>query len=297
MKDNHQVYFLTGDLGFHVVENIHEDFPTRFINVGVAEQNLIGIAAGLALAGKKVYVYSIIPFITMRCYEQVRDDLCYHNLDVTLIGAGSGLSYGILGSTHFALEDIAILRPLPNLSIFSPADEKEATAGMQELRCYKSPVYIRVGKKNEPVVYQHTNNFKYGKASYLKKGNKIAIITTGTITSEVLIAADKLLKKNGIDSTVIDIHTIKPLDGETIITVAKNHDLIITVEEHGIIGGVGTAIIETLSDSAIFTPIYRIGTTDAFIHEVGTQEYLRKKLGLDGESIYQKIVQRYKDLS
>src|SRR3989338_7483124 len=147
IKKNKNVYFLTGDLGYTALEQIEKDFPTRLINVGIAEQNMTGIAAGLALSGKKVYIYSIISFLIMRCYEQIRDDLCYQDLDVTLLGIGGGLSYGYLGSTHFALEDIAIMRVLPNMSIFSPADEIEAVLGVKKLYKYRHPLYLSIVKR------------------------------------------------------------------------------------------------------------------------------------------------------
>ena len=161
MSKHDDVYFLTADLGYSVLEGLEADFPKRFLNVGVAEQNMIGIAAGLALNGKVPFVYSIIPFVTLRCLEQIRDDICYHNLNVNIIGVGTGLSYGILGSTHFALEDIGIMRSLANMTVISPTDAIEASLATEAVYYYKKPVYMRIGKKEEPQV--HSKKYNYNK--------------------------------------------------------------------------------------------------------------------------------------
>jgi len=290
MKNDERIYFLTGDLGFHVLEKIEKDFSKRFINVGIAEQNMIGIAAGLALSGKKVYVYSIIPFVTMRCFEQIRDDLCYHDLDVTIIGVGSGLSYGILSGTHFALEDIAILRSLPNMTIFSPADEIEASQGIRAFNNYAHPIYMRIGKSIEPQIYKDSYEFRIGKSVVLKKGKDIVIFTTGSISHEVLKSAHLLKIQNNIDVMVINIHTIKPLEIKRIKEFIKDKKIIVSVEEHGLIGGLGSIILEIFSDNYINRNILRIGTKDHFIKEIGTQAYLRKILHLDANGIYDQII-------
>lgn len=289
MKQNRNVYFLTGDLGFSVVEKIEKEFPKQFINVGVAEQNMMGIASGLAMSGKKVFVYSIIPFVTMRCFEQVRNDICYHNLDVTILGVGAGLSYGILSSTHFALEDIAIFRPLPNMSIFSPADETEAKMGMDFVKNYHRPFYFRIGKKLEPVVFEKPYKFIFGKAHVMEEGKDITILTTGPILHEV-VQAIPLLKHKGIHSTLIDIHTIKPLDEKTIIKHSKGKKLVVTVEEHGMIGALGSAVSEVLSTMGNMPKLKRIGTADEFIKITGSQQFLREYVGLTSGSIADTIM-------
>lgn len=289
MRKNQQTYFLTGDLGYNSLEEIEKEFPTRFINVGVAEQNMIGIASGLALSGKKVYIYSIIPFLLMRCYEQIRNDVCYHDLDVTLLGIGAGLTYGILSSTHFALEDIAILRPLPNMNIFSPADETEAVLGIKAFATYKHPLYIRIGARQEPTVYSQSYEFEIGKGVVLQRGNDLVIYTSGTIIPEVKKAAE-LLDKNGLKATIVNIHTIKPLDEGLISKKAKDKKLAVVVEEHGIIGGLGSAVCEVLSSKNPEVKIIRIGVEDKVIKKVGTRDYLRKNLKLDFMGIQRKIL-------
>lgn len=290
MKRDKNIYFLTGDLGFSVLEKIEKEFPDRFFNMGVAEQNMMGVAAGIALSGKKVYVYSIIPFITMRCFEQIRDDICYNDANVTIIGVGSGLSYGILGSTHFALEDIAILRSLPNMTIVSPADGLEAVLAIDTIYHLPSPVYLRIGKKTEPIIYQKPYPFKLGKGVILTQGKDIAVFTTGCITKNVLQAGDILKNKYNIDAAIINIHTIKPIDEELILETSKGKKAIFTVEEHSKIGGLGSSISEIISGYAKMPVVSRIGTPDEFIKHIGSQEYLRDKLSLSAEGITNTII-------
>lgn len=296
MRENKNIYFLTGDLGYSLLEQIEKNFPKRFINIGVAEQNMIGIAAGLALSGKKVFVYSIIPFAVMRCYEQIRNDICFHDLDVTILGVGAGLSYGVLSNTHFALEDIAILRPLPNISIFSPADETEGILGIRFLKNFHHPVYFRIGKGKEPVVYKKSYDFDFRKGVVLRKGSDITIFSTGPIITEALKASMHLCQRNKINTTLINIHTIKPLDKDLIIKASKGKKLIVAVEEHGITGGLGSAVLEVLNDAGIKNMVLRIGVKNNLIKYIGTQTYLRKKLRLNSDGIYKQIWAAFKTI-
>lgn len=290
MKRNKDIYFLTGDLGYNLLESIESDFSDRFIDVGIAEQNMIGMATGLALSGKKVYVYSIIPFVTMRCFEQIRNDVCYHDADVTILGVGSGLSYGILGSTHFALEDIAILRSLPNMTIFSPADEKEALSGLDYFSTYHHPLYLRIGKKDEPVVFSEKYSFVFGKGTVINGGDDGVIFATGPIVSEVVKSVDKIFNLTKKKLTLISIPTIKPLDEDYILEKCLGEKKIFTVEEHSIIGGLGSAIAEIISEKAMNSQLVRIGTKDLFVKDIGTQSYLRQVLELDSEGIAKNII-------
>lgn len=289
MKENKNSYFLTGDLGYDTLEKIEQDFGNRFINVGVAEQNMIGIASGLALSGKKVFVYSIIPFLTMRCFEQIRDDICYHDLDVILLGSGSGLSYGILGSTHFALEDIAIMRSLPNMTVFSPADETDAILGMRYFKNNNGPLYVRIGFRKEAKIHQKLYNFELGKGIIIQKGKDLIFFVTGTLMEEVIKAAKILQEKTGLSSTIVDIHTIKPLDANLVLEQVKEKKVVFTVEEHGKTGGLGSAVAEILSESENTVQLIRIGTDDQFISTIGTRSFLRKKLELDSQGIINRI--------
>lgn len=289
MKKNKDSYFLTGDLGYNTLEKIEKDFPGRFINVGIAEQNMIGIASGLALSGKKVFVYSIIPFLIMRCFEQIRNDVCYHDLDVTLLGSGSGLTYGILGSTHFALEDLAILRSLPNMTIFSPADEMDAKLGIKFSENFHHPLYVRIGLREEAKIHQHPYNFKFGKGVVIQKGKDLVFFVTGTLMEEVIKASKIIEKEKGLTSTIIDIHTIKPLDKELILKEIHGKKVAISVEEHGKIGGLGSAISEILSADKKLVHLIMIGTEDLFIQTIGTRSYLRKNLQFDSKGIVNRI--------
>ena len=291
MKNDENIYFIIGDLGFASVEMIQKDFPDRFINAGIAEQNMIGMAAGLALSGKKVYCYSIIPFLIMRCFEQIRNDLCYHNLNVVLLGAGAGMSYGILSSTHFALIDLAITRTLPNFSVFSPADEQEAILGTKSFKNHQGPGYIRIGQRVEPVIYPEPYNFKLGQGHVLQEGDKngVVVFSTGPITHEVVLASSLLEKQTGQKMTIIDIHTIKPLDKKLIIERSKKAQAIFTVEEHSKIGGLGSAVAETLAGTDSLSKLTIIGTKDEFIKDVGSQQYLRKIKQLDALGILKRI--------
>lgn len=293
MSENKNIYFLTGDLGYTAVEQIENDFPERFINTGIAEQNMIGVAAGMAASGKKVFIYSIIPFVTMRCYEQIRNDLCYHNLNVKIIGVGSGLSYGLLGNTHFSTEDMGIMRCLPNMTIISPADSIEALLATDKIFQIKGPVYLRIGKKGEPKVYEKPYDFKFGIPVTLQEGNDLIILSTGTILPNVLEAAKILKEKYKIQCKVVNIHTIKPLDKKNILKICLNKSMVFTIEEHGIIGGLGGTVLEILSGEKNLPPVKLIGIRDEFIKHIGTQEYLREKMGLDPEGIIKTILRSY----
>jgi len=284
MKERDDIFFLTGDLGYETLEKIEKDFPTRFINVGIAEQNMMGIASGLALSGKKVYVYSIIPFLTMRCFEQIRNDICYHDLDVTLLGAGAGISYGILSSTHFALEDIAILRSLPNMNIFSPCDEVEAIIGMKLFEKHKHPLYVRIGKRKEPIINRQAMQMTIGNVNIISEGKDIVFFSTGPIIKEVILAAESLKKEN-INAAVISVPFIKPIDRKQISEICKNISTVFTIEEHFITGGLGSVICEIVSEFNPGVKVKRIGVKDEFIKMIGSQEYLRKELELDVDGI------------
>lgn len=289
MKENKNAYFLVGDLGYHFTEEIEKDFPDRFINVGIAEQNMIGIASGLALSGKKVFVSTIIPFLIMRCFEQIRNDVCYHDLDVTLLGSGAGLTYGVLSSTHFALEDIAILRSLPNMSIFAPADAMEAVLGMRYLKNFGRPLYVRMSARTEPVINKKPYDFIFGKGKIVQQGKDITIFTYGSLIGEVMKAVVILKNKAGISATVVNIHTLKPFDNKVVLKESKNKKMVFTVEEHYRIGGLGSAVAEVLSEEKDSPRLDIIGLEDCFIKKGGNRTFLRRSLGLDSEGLIRRI--------
>lgn len=288
-RKDKRIFLLTGDLGFSVLEGFRDEFPDRFVNMGVAEANMIGVAAGLALSGKVVFVYSIVPFVTLRCLEQIRNDVCYQQLQVRIIGVGAGLSYGTAGATHYSLEDIAVMRAISNLSVVCPGDPLEAEMALKESLSYAGPLYIRLGKGRDPLVHRKLDGFKIGKAILLRYGKDIAIISTGNMLANAKQAAS-LLKERGVDVRLISMHTVKPIDKKAIIDIAKKTKAIFTVEEHNLIGGLGSAVAEVLAEQSVKVHFKRIAVPEAFFKTIGSQDYLRRKFGLDANGIFKTII-------
>lgn len=285
-----RIYLLTADLGFSFLEKFAQKFPERFLNCGVAEQNMLGVAAGLALSGKKVYVYSIIPFVTMRCFEQIRNDICYQNCDVKIIGVGPGFSYGPLGTTHHSIEDLAILRALPNMTVLSPADPIETKALTIESYKTKNPTYLRLDRGGKEILYQSRPKILIGKPTVLKEGKEGAIITTGAYL-KTGITLIKKLQGQGYDLKLISMHTLKPIDKKALVDAIRETKLIFTLEEHNIIGGLGSAVAEILFDFNLGNRVLkRIGVADQYADVIGEQNYIRKHYKIDPESIYRKII-------
>jgi transketolase len=282
------VWLVTGDLGFSMFEDFKSKFPGQFLNVGVAEQNLIGISAGLAMSGKKVFVYSISPFITMRPFEQIRNDLCYQNLPVCLIGAGSAFSYSTFGCTHSALEDLGLMRLLPNMTVMVPGDPLEASALVHAAYKQRGPVYIRIAKKGEPVIHEPDDKIIIGQASKVADGNDASIMVCGRQLPNALAAAS-ILRKTGIKCRVLSFHTVKPLDEATIVKAGKETKGIITVEEHFLNCGFGSAVAEILADRGLNILFARIGIPDEFPEGVGSQEYFLKRYRLTTEGIVRTV--------
>jgi len=288
-EKDENIYLLTGDLGFSVLENFANKFPKRFINCGVAEQNMMGVAAGLALSGKKPYVYSIVPFVTMRCFEQIKNDVCYQNLDVKIVGVGSGLSYGPLGATHHAIEDMAILRVLPNMTILSPSDPTETRELILESYQTKNPTYLRLTKGGEKKLYEKRPKIEIGKPVILKEGEDGVIIGTGIFVGLGMETVEKL-KERGYNFKLISLHTLKPINRDTLLKELANAKLIFTLEEHNIIGGLGSAVAEILMEAGYEGFFKRIGVLDKYLSEVGEAQYLRLKHGLAKEEILSQIL-------
>lgn len=290
---NKNIIFLTGDLGYSVIENFKAQLPEQVINVGIAEQNMIGLAAGLALAGKKVFVYSIIPFVTMRCLEQIRVDVCYQNLDVNIIGVGGGFAYGTLGATHHAIEDMAIMRSLPNMKIVSPADAVEADILAGQIISAKGPFYIRLNRGGEKNIYKSLRpKIRLGKGFILKKGKDISIISIGAITEVALITAD-FLNKEGISTEVVSIHSLKPIDKNLIKKIFTEKKAVFTLEEHTIFGGLGSAVAEIAAESGFNIPFKRIGVKDEYPKVIGKQDFLREIAGISPEQVAEIVKKIY----
>lgn len=275
-KTNENIYIITPDLGFSVLERFRDLFPKRFLNVGIAEQNAVGVAAGLALSGKIVYVYSIVPFVTMRCFEQVRVDVAYMNTNVRLVGVGAGLSYGPAGATHHSIEDIAVMRNLPNMTVCCPGDPLEVREIVRQSVNYQGPMYIRLGKNGEPMIHKENQKLIIGKAIQVTEGQDLIIITTSNMLEEGKQIVD-MLRGKGKSVGLVSMHTIKPFDIEKVLNLIHQGIPMVTLEEHNIIGGLGSAVAEVIAESGQAVRFKRIGIKDIFCHEVGSQQYLRDK--------------------
>lgn len=271
------IVLITPDMGFSVLELFFEKFPERSINCGIAEQNAVSLAAGLALAGKKPYVYTIIPFLVERAFEQVRLDVCYMNTNVKLIGIGAGFTYGTAGATHHAIEDIALMRALPNMTVCCPGDNNEAEQIVRKSVEYAGPMYIRIGRHNRGIF--NNENLEIGKASLIEKGEDIAIISTSNMLPDAAYYC-RQLKEQGRKPYLISMHTIKPLDKEIITDLINKGVEIQTMEEHSIIGGLGSAVAEVIAESGKGVKFKRIGVPDEFSHYIGSQKYIKKQFGL-----------------
>ena len=271
-------------MGFNLVEPFRDEFPDRFINVGIAEQNMIGVAAGLALSGKTVFCYSLANFPTLRCLEQIRNDVCYHNADVKIVSSGGGLMYGSLGASHHATEDIAIMRALPNMTVLCPCDPVEAGLATEAIAESGKPCYLRLSRTGDPTIHKETPDFAIGKPIVIREGCDVALMATGSIMTEVLKAAD-LLESKGIKAGVVSVHTVKPLDWRELGYVAGMAGCIVGVEEHNLSGGFGSAVAEAITDMGLSVRLVRIGIKDCFSTEVGSQDYLRQVNSLSAEYI------------
>jgi len=290
-KQDERVFFIGSDLGFGVLKEFKKEIPSRFFMEGVSEANLIGMAAGMAMDGQIVYVNTIATFLTRRCYEQVAVDLCLHNINVRLIANGGGLVYAPLGPTHLAIEDIAIFRALPNMTILAPADAKEMRRATIATLDYQGPIYIRVAKGHDPVVTGDiTGPFTIGKAVPMRDGNDALIVTTGVSLQPSLAAAERLAQQ-GIRATVLHFPTIKPLDEETLLDAVHRTPVVVTVEEHTIVGGLGGAVAELLAESDLLATrrFKRIGIPDVFPNKYGDQNGLMSRYGISAENIASEV--------
>lgn len=287
-EEDKNIILITGDLGFGVLESFQKKFPKRFINAGIAEQNMATVATGLALEGNKVFIYSIGNFPTLRCIEQIRNDICYHNANVKILAVGSGFAYGTLGMTHHATEDLAIMRALPNMNVFTPCDFVSAEAVAEDLCKIQGPCYVRLERGGEQQVFIKDEKFVIGKLKELRKGSDIAIIAIGTVINEALKAADALKQQNK-NISVYSVYSLKPLDEQEILSIAKKHKYILTIEEHQIVGGLGSTISEIIAENNVNVKIIRLGLNDEFTSVVGNQEYLREIYKIDYKNIIRKI--------
>lgn len=291
-EQNPNLYLIVGDVGFSVIEPFQKKFPNRYINAGIAEQNMIGMAAGLAMAGKNVYVYSIIPFVTMRCFEQIRIDLCSQQLPVKLIGVGGGLSYGPSGITHHAIEDIAIMRALPEMTVIAPGSKFEAQQITPKLNTVKGPLYLRLSNSENSVIYPENIEIKIGKAVEVIPHDEFLIIATGNAV-DLGFSVQKYLENIGIHVGFVSMPTIKPIDSAYFEAKKQTLKAIFTIEEHNVIGGLGEALARMICENFEQKIIFKaFGINDFYFHEVGTRAYLNKKAGLSVEKIGNEIAEK-----
>lgn len=287
-RKDKRVVLISGDMGFSVFDDYRSEFNGRFFNMGVAEQNMIGVAAGLAIAGKKVFIYSIIPFVTFRCLEQIRNDLCYQDMGVVIVGVGSGLTYGPLGFSHHAIDDIGALHSIPNMTILSPSDPSEVEALVRSCMPYQHPVYLRLGKNKEERLGKVADGFTVGSVRKIREGRNVAFITHGNITAEALSAAE-MLQADGVSAALYSMPTIKPLNIAELKKIFSSYDHIIVIEEHNKIGGLGMAAGLFAAETGTCRRFMCIGCRDEFIAEIGSSKYLRRSLGLDSAGIAEQV--------
>ena len=286
-EENERIWLLSGDLGYSVLERFVQKFPGRFVNVGVAEQNMVGVASGLAMSGKTVFTYSIANFPVMRCLEQIRNDVCYHNLNVKIVAVGGGLAYGPAGYTHHALEDLAVMRAMPGMTVVAPGDPVEARLATKAIADRDGACYLRLGKAGEATLHQHQPDFRIGEAILLRDGRDVTLIATGGMLKRSLEAAEALAQ-TGISARVLSMHTVKPLDMKAVCDAAQATRLLAVLEEHGEIGGLADAVARCLAERAMqcaFTSFSISIERDL----VGSQSYLLERAGLSVEKISGRI--------
>ena len=287
-----RIHMVLADIGYGEIEGFARRFPDRYYNCGVMEQQMTGAACGIAMEGGIAVTYSIANFPTLRCLEQIRNDVCYHNANVKIVNIGGGVSYGALGISHHSTEDIAIMRALPNMVVVVPCDNKEAEAATYAAFEYEGPLFYRCGYKNEKDIHHGdvtSLNFQLGKAITVEEGDDCTVIFCGPIGYEAQKAVEAVRAK-GIHCRLISMHTIKPIDREAIVKAAKETGKIITVEEHNMSGGLGSAVAEVLADEGCCAKVKRIALPDVYVHEVGSQQWLREQYHLTAPYIEEEII-------
>ena len=275
-KKDKDVILLVGDLGFGCFEPFAKEFPTRFVNCGIAEQNMMSVAAGMAKLNKKVFVYSIATFSTLRCIEQIRNDVAYHDLPITIITVGAGLEYSSMGMSHHATEDLSVVRALPNVAIYSPANVQSCAQCLDQIYKNGKPAYIRLNKSGCDSIYDKCNSIDIDK---VLDGKDIAILSMGTILDQAY-QAGKI-----IGASVYSISKIKPLNQKAIAKELSKYKKVITLEEHNKTGGFGSAVCELVCDNNINVQVKRFAIEDIYTHQVGKRDYLRKFYGIDKDAI------------
>ena len=280
-----RITLITGDLGFGVLKPFWETYPKQFINAGIAEQGMTSMASGLARTGRTVLTYSIGNFPTLRCLEQIRNDCAYHEANVKIVCVGGGFVYGSLGMSHHATEDMAIIRALPGVTVFTPGDPAEVEAVVPEMLRTPGTCYLRLGRGGEPTLHrQPIGEWRLPKALTLREGKDVALLSAGGILTQTVSAAD-LLAAKGVSAEVVSFPSIKPIDREKILELAQRFRLLVTVEEHTVVGGFGSAVAEVTAEEGLPCRVKRIGMPDIYSSIVGTQQYLRGAYQMDDAAI------------
>ena len=288
-KSDPRVVLLSGDIGNRLFDKLKtQSNGKQFINCGIAESNMMSVAAGLGLAGSKPVVYTITPFTTTRCLEQIKIGLAYHSSPVVIVGTGSGLSYASLGPTHHSLEDFAIIQSIPNMTILAPWDRSSVKKIIKEALLLNSPCYVRIGKKGEPDVCTVSETPKIGELYHYKEGKDICILSVGTMAIEA-IKAHQTLENENIRVGIALCHTIKPFPEQAIESLCNSYKKIYVIEEHSLIGGFGSSLVNFVNRKNLATKIFCHGTSDNFLSTIGSQEFARKAYQIDSKSIINNI--------
>lgn len=283
------ICLLVADTGFHVFDTFQRRFPERYLNVGICESAMTGMAAGLALSGKQVFTYGIVPFVTFRCLEQIRVDLCYPGLPVKIVGVGGGLTYGPAGATHHSIEDIAVMAALPGMTVVCPGDPVEVREAVRASMSLAGPCYLRICKSGEPVVHtQGIPSFAIGRGIRVRRGTGVAILATGNMLPTAS-AVCELLACRGADPELVSMHTVKPIDRDLIRCLTQRCGTLATIEEHSRIGGLGSSVADAVADDRLPVRLQCFALPDAYAVEAGSQEYFRRKCGLTAAQIADRI--------
>lgn len=288
-SERKDVCLLSGDIGNRMFDEFKKVAGERFLNCGIAESNMISVAAGMALKGLRPFVYTITPFTTTRCLEQIKIGIAYHEAPVIIVGTGSGLSYAELGPTHHSFEDMAIINCIPNINVLAPADSDELITFLREAIELKFPTYIRIGKKGEPNINVNNNKIGIGKIRSVIEGEKILILAIGPIINEAIKANEKYKQVFGKEISIVSVGSLKPIDKDFLLSkLRKEYKHWITLEEHNIIGGLGSVISDFLQENNSYASpkLNKLGIPDKFIHDLGNQLFVRKKLGIDSDGIF-----------
>jgi len=294
-REDERVVLLMGDIGNRMFDAYQELQSERFFNCGVAEANMVSVAAGLASTGLRPVCYTITPFMTARCYEQIRIDVCYHDQPVVIVGTGAGLSYASLGATHHSWDDIALMRVLPGMRVFCPGDAMEVKACLRLALKQDRPAYIRIGKKGEPVIHEAVPDLELGRFFQISQGERVGILSCGNVLPMCVETRELLKKKEGIDAELMSCFNVKPLDTGYLDSAFDRFDVVVTIEEHSRIGGFGSAVAEWLADREPApnpARLLRFGIDDAFFHNAGEQDYMREQTGLEAISMAEAIASK-----